>query len=93
MKNNSGIRPYSKGELAALYEVSPRAFYTMLKPFEQEVGEKFGRYYNIIQVCIIFDKLGIPPCLLPDEYEVKVPVKQSILKMRGDNPQRPNKSI
>jgi len=54
------IKPYSKKELAAIYGMSPKCFSTWLKPFEQAIGEKRGKFYNVHQVNIIFDKLGIP---------------------------------
>ena len=64
-----GIKPYTKKELAVLYELSPRAFYTMFKPHEDAVGKKLGRYYSVKQVEDIFNKPGLPPCLLNDEFE------------------------
>ncbi len=62
------VKPYSKKELAILYEVSPRCFSTMLKPFEQEIGKKRGWYFNVNQVKAIFEKLGYPNIFLKDEY-------------------------
>ena len=64
-----GIKPYTKKDLAVLYELSTRAFYTMFKPHEDAVGKKLGRYYSVKQVEDIFNKLGLPPCLLKDEFE------------------------
>ena len=66
-----GIRPYSKRELAALYEVSTRSFFTMFKPHEEKVGKKLGRYYSTKQIEILFHELGLPPCMLKDQLEVK----------------------
>jgi hypothetical protein len=63
------IRPYSKKELAILYEVSPRCFYTMVQPFEPLIGKKRGWYYNVNQVKVIFEKLGYPNVFLKDEYK------------------------
>ena len=54
------IKPYSKKELASIYSMTPRCFSTWLKPFEKVIGAKRGRYYNVHQVRIIIDKLGIP---------------------------------
>jgi hypothetical protein len=68
MEKKAGIRPYMKKDLANLYQLSPRAFYTMLKPHEHLIGKKVGRYYSVLQVEIIFAKLGLPNILLPDEY-------------------------
>jgi hypothetical protein len=76
-----GIRPYSKRELAALYEMHPRSFFTLLKPHLDVIGTKIGRYYSIKQVEIIFERIGLPPCLLPDEYEIG-PSENSYIKKR-----------
>lgn len=65
---NDGVKCYTKKELAVLYELSPRAFHTMFKRYEAEVGKKDGRYYSVMQVELIFARLGKPPCLLRDEY-------------------------
>ncbi|MGQ0829360.1 MAG: hypothetical protein ACT4ON_13310 [Bacteroidota bacterium] len=54
------IKPYTKKELAAIYGMSPRSFSTWMKPFDAAVGAKVGKYYNIHQVRIIMDKLGLP---------------------------------
>jgi hypothetical protein len=68
MNENDGVKCYTKKELAVLYEISPRAFHTMFKKHETEVGKKDGRYYSISQVALIFARLGKPPCLLKDEF-------------------------
>jgi hypothetical protein len=67
MNTSSEIKPYTKKELALLYEVSSRCFSTMLIPFVNEIGKKEGWYYNVRQVTIIFEKLGYPNSLLSDE--------------------------
>lgn len=54
------IKPYSLTELAAIYGVTVRTIKKWIAPFEKETGEKIGRYYNALQVKIIFDKLGLP---------------------------------
>jgi len=59
-KNTIQLKPYSLVELAKLYTICDRTMKKWIKPFEQEVGEKNGRYYSINQVKIIFDKLGLP---------------------------------
>ena len=68
-----GIRPYSKKDLAILYEMTPRSFFTMFKPHEEFVGTKLGRYYSVLQVETIFKRIGLPPCMLPDQLEIKMP--------------------
>ena len=66
MSAREGIKPYTKKELAFLYELSPRAFFTLLSPHAIAVGSKIGRYYSIKQVELIFFSLGTPSSLLPD---------------------------
>lgn len=69
MSSRTGIKPYMKKELADLYELSPRAFFTLFKPHEEAVGKKVGRYYSVLQVEIIFKRLGVPSSLLQDELQ------------------------
>lgn len=69
MSTTSGrleIKPYTKKELAAIYGMSPRCFSTWLKPFNQLIGKKIGKYYNIHQIRTIVEKLGFP-CTIQDE--------------------------
>ncbi len=54
------IRPYSKQELADLYDIGVRSITTWLKPFEKEIGKRHGRYYSPKQIRYIFEKLGYP---------------------------------
>ena len=54
------LKAYSKRELAEKYEVSVRTFNSWLKPFEEKVGAKRGRYYTVNQVKIIIEALGLP---------------------------------
>ena len=58
--NKLEIKPYTKKELAAIYCISPRSFSTWLKPFAAEVGPKRGKYFNVNQVRLILEKLGLP---------------------------------
>jgi hypothetical protein len=54
------IRPYSTKELTGIYNVCDKTMKKWIKPFIKELGEKNGRYYSVVQVNIIFDKLGVP---------------------------------
>jgi hypothetical protein len=56
----SEIRPYSAKEIADIYGVCDKTVKKWIKPFSEQVGEKHGRYYNVAQVKIIFEKLGLP---------------------------------
>lgn len=57
------LQCYSIGELADLYGVSKKVLGRMM--FENGVNEKRkGRYYTIMQVEIIFNRLGIPKKLM-----------------------------
>ncbi|MBX7227788.1 MAG: DUF4248 domain-containing protein [Chitinophagales bacterium] len=63
-KNEKGrqdyLRPCCLKDLAMMYDVKPRTIKVWLKPFEEAIGEKNGRYYTIRQMEIIFEKLGEP---------------------------------
>jgi hypothetical protein len=54
------IRPYSLTELARLYGISNGIMKRWLVPHNDAIGEKVGRLYNMLQVKIIFEKLGLP---------------------------------
>ena len=58
------VKPYNLQELCYLYETSGKTFKRWLLPFQHLVGPKNGRYYSVLQVEIIFAKLGVP-------YEIK----------------------
>lgn len=58
------LKPYSITELARIYGVDPRTLKKWLIPFEQEIGVKQGRFYQIPQVKIIFEKLSLPSEIL-----------------------------
>lgn len=82
---SKGIKPYSKRELAALYEVPVRSFYTLLKPHEDYIGPKIGRYYSVLQVERIFERLGLPSCLLDDEFQIQPREGSYIKKAHNSN--------
>lgn len=54
------LKASTKKELAAVYGVTVRTFNSWIKPFEEKVGEKRGRYYTVNQVVIIIEVLGLP---------------------------------
>ena len=87
MSTRLGIKPYSKKELSILYEMTPRSFFTLFKPHEEIVGKKLGRYYSVLQVETIFARLGLPPCLLNDKFEIQ-PSEQSHLKLSNKDSQK-----
>lgn len=58
--NTFEIKAYSVTELAGIYNVKPRTMRMWLSPHKSSIGEKIGRYYNTLQVKIIFEKLGLP---------------------------------
>ena len=61
--NTVALKPYSLTELSGLYQVCTRTLKKWIQPFEKEIGKKLGRYYTIVQVKIIFEKLGLPGCI------------------------------
>lgn len=58
--NKIQVRPYNLKELANIYQVSDKTFKRWLDHFSDELGERYGNYYSIPQVKLIFDKLGLP---------------------------------
>jgi hypothetical protein len=54
------LKPYTLKELSQLYGMDWRTLKTWLEPFQKEIGQKRGRYYQIPQVRIIFQKLDLP---------------------------------
>ncbi|MCC7301111.1 MAG: hypothetical protein IT233_00570 [Bacteroidia bacterium] len=58
--NQIKLKPYSMTELARIYGVDPRTLKKWLVPFEKEIGIKQGRFFQIPQVKLIFDKLSLP---------------------------------
>lgn len=54
------LKAYSKKELAEKYQVSVKTFNAWLKPFEDKIGEKRGRYYTVNQVKTMLEVLGVP---------------------------------
>lgn len=59
-KQTIKVKPYTIMELARFYEVDWRTFKKWIKPFEGELGPKYGRFFTIPQVKLIFDKLSLP---------------------------------
>lgn len=54
------VKTYSVKEVADLYCISKKTLNKWLSPFEKEIGERRGYFYNPKQVSIIFEKLGLP---------------------------------
>ena len=54
------VRPYNKKELCHMYSISHKTFKAWTTPFEKQLGKKAGAYYTILQVSLIFSKLGAP---------------------------------
>ena len=54
------IKPASTTELAGMYSVCNKTFLKWIKPFAEEIGEKRGRFFTVLQVKMIFEKLGRP---------------------------------
>ncbi len=42
------------------YQVSVKTFNAWLKPFEDKIGMKRGRYYTVNQVKTMLEVLGVP---------------------------------
>lgn len=71
--NKLELRPYSKTELARIYGISLRCLNNWLDKFSGDIGEKRGRYFNVNQVRIIIEKLGLPGTIGEHDQENKKP--------------------
>jgi hypothetical protein len=58
--NATDLRPYSVKEIASIYNVCDKTLKKWLKPHEPLIGVKQGRYFTVVQVKVIFEKLGLP---------------------------------
>ena len=54
------VKAYTISELAALYGISTKTIKTWLKPHVTAIGPRLGRYYTVLQIRIIFEKIGMP---------------------------------
>ena len=54
------LKPYSGKELRILYGITYKTFVKWLSPFKEQLGEAIGGIYNVNQVRLIIEKLGIP---------------------------------
>jgi hypothetical protein len=59
-QNSNQVKPCTTKELAAKYEVTPKVLRGWLRPHKKHIGKKIGHYYTILQIRIIFDRLGDP---------------------------------
>lgn len=64
--NHFIVKPYSPKELSSFYGVCDKTLKKWLRPHKDYIGEKEGRYYTILQVEIIIDKIGVPGCVIGD---------------------------
>lgn len=58
--NTVEIKPYNLTELAQIYGVTNRTMKNWIIRHNEAVGEKEGRLYTVLQIKIIFQKLGLP---------------------------------
>lgn len=54
------IKPGSLSELAAIYGVSTHTMKKWITPHAEAIGKKTARLYTVLQVKIIYEKLGLP---------------------------------
>jgi DNA-binding transcriptional MerR regulator len=60
MENEVPVKPYSPGEIAQLYGVTTKTLRTWIQPHLKTIGPRIGRYFSVLQVRLIFEKLGTP---------------------------------
>lgn len=54
------VKPYSKREMAEIYNVCSKTFEKWVNPFKDEIGTLNGRYYTVRQVKLILERLDLP---------------------------------
>ncbi|HMJ46569.1 MAG TPA: hypothetical protein VK498_04535 [Ferruginibacter sp.] len=54
------VCPYTTKQLCQLYTIDHKTFLKWIQPFKEDIGERRGNLYTVLQVEIIFMKLGIP---------------------------------
>lgn len=54
------LKSYSIGELSKLYDQSVKTMNRWLKPHNDIIGKREGRYYTVKQVKKIFELIGLP---------------------------------
>lgn len=54
------VKAYTTKELSVIYEIPPRSFVKWLRPIRDILGDRYGQWYTVQQVEIIFSKLGVP---------------------------------
>ncbi|MCC7303484.1 MAG: hypothetical protein IT233_12665 [Bacteroidia bacterium] len=66
------LKPYMKKELAKMYNMSPRAFNSFIRDFEDEIGKKKGRYYTVKQVERLIKCVGMPRTVKVDKRSEEI---------------------
>lgn len=65
------LKPYTKKELAALYDMPVKAFESLLRQYEDQIGKKRGWYYTVHQVETIVKCIGFRRTLHTDNKNAK----------------------
>lgn len=54
------VRPYRVFDLCNIYGVSTRTLQNWIKPHSEEIGERTGKYYSVLQVECMLKRFGRP---------------------------------
>ena len=54
------VTPLSIKDLSTIYGVSRKVIRKWLLPIKSKIGQREGHYYNVAQVTVIFEHLGLP---------------------------------
>jgi hypothetical protein len=54
------LKAYTVKQLSEIYGVSTKTFRRWLAPFSEDIGQKLGYFYNVTQVKLIVQHLGVP---------------------------------
>ncbi len=54
------IKPYRMIDLENIFDVDARTLKKWIKEYQTDIGEKKGKYFTILQVSTIIQKIGLP---------------------------------
>lgn len=54
------VQPYMQKDLSKIYGIGESTMKEWIKKIKPKVGQRYGRYYTVKQVEIIFKEFGVP---------------------------------
>jgi transposase len=54
------VKPYMQKEISEIYGIGNATMRAWIKKISPKIGQRYGRYYTVKQVEIIFREFGVP---------------------------------